>query len=270
MLYYQRQLWFALLACITILLSAPPHGQAHLLARQSASAGAFPVELDHIFIWVSKGAPEAKALEEIGLQAFAEATQHTGQGTASKVFLFENAYLELIWIEDEEAAAKNAARSGIDMRGRARWRQTGASPFGIGLHYLQGKASPAPFPVIPYWSEWMRPDTTIEFSKAITSQSEPMYFIVPNYLAVSDSALQAALRSMGSSRKPQGLAVKRITHARITTTAKKLTATAAMLSRNGVVTLKGSKTAVMELTFDAGKQGKRHDLQATLPLVIKY
>jgi hypothetical protein len=270
MLYNQRLLGLALLACITILLSAGLDNQARLVARQSSSAGTFPVELDHIFIWVSKGAPEAKALEEIGLQPYAEATQHKGQGTASKVFIFENAYLELIWIEDEQAAAKNAARSGIDMRRRARWRQTGASPFGIGLHYLRGKASPAPFPVIPYWSEWMKPETTIEFSKAITAQSEPMYFIVPDYLAVSDSALQEALRTRSSSMKPQGLAVQRLTDVRIISVAKRLTATASLLSRNRVVTIKGGKTAVMELTFDAGKQGKRHDLQARLPLVIKY
>lgn len=270
MLSHQRLLRFALLACITILLTAPSHGQAHLFAHQSSPAEAFPVELDHLFIWVSKGAPEAKAFEAIGLQPYGEATQHIGQGTASKVFIFENAYLELIWIEDEQAAAKNAARSAIDMRGRARWRQTGASPFGIGLHYLQGKASPAPFPTIPYWCEWMRPDTTIEFSKAITAQSEPMYFILPNYLSVSDSALREFLRNRSSSMKPQGLAVKRITDVRINTAAKKLTTTAAMLTRNGVVTIKGSKTAVMELTFDAGKQGKRLDLQATLPLIIKY
>jgi hypothetical protein len=270
MRYHRRLLRFALIACIIILLCVPLQHKVQALAGQSSSARSFPIELDHIFIWVAKGAPEAKALEEIGLHAFAEATQHTGQGTASKVFIFENAYLELIWIEDEQAAAKNAARSGVDMSRRARWRQTGASPFGIGLHYLRGRTSLAPFPVIPYWSEWMRPDTTIEFSKAITIQSEPMYFIVPDYLAVSESALQDLLRARSASTQPQGLAVKRLTDVRITTVAKQLTPTAALLSRNGVVAIKRSKTAVMELTFDAGRQGKRHDLQASLPLVIKY
>ncbi|HST23622.1 MAG TPA: VOC family protein, partial [Blastocatellia bacterium] len=147
MLYNKRLLLFASLAFVVIFLAVSLPNNACLLAYQSSSAKTFPLELDHILIWVTKGAPEIKALEDIGLQAFGETTHHIGQGTASKVFVFENAYLELIWVDDEQAATKNAARTGINMKTRAQWKQTGASPFGIGLHYLPGKASAAPFPV---------------------------------------------------------------------------------------------------------------------------
>ena len=95
-----------------------------------------------IFLFGLQRAPEAKALEDAGLRAFGEITHHSGQGTASKVFLFENAYLELIWVDDELAATKNKASTGIDMRTRAQWKQTEASPFGVGFHYLPGKVKP--------------------------------------------------------------------------------------------------------------------------------
>jgi hypothetical protein len=255
---------------VVILLSAPLHTDARFLTCQSSSAKSFPLELDHVFIWVTKGAPEARALEEVGIQAYGETTHHTGQGTASKVFIFENAYLEFIWLDDEQAAAKNAARSGIDMKTRARWKQTGASPFGVGLHYLQGKANAAPFPVMKYWAEWMKPDTSIEFAKVVTRHREPMYFIVPDYLSVSDTALQELLRQNRSKVMTPGLDVKRITGVRITTVEKRLTETAGMLTRHGVVTIESGKAAVMEVTFDGGSQNKRLDLRASLPLVVKY
>jgi hypothetical protein len=267
MLYNKRRFLFAWLVCIAIFLCVPFQHQA---AGQSSSAKAFPLALDHIFIWVTKGAPEAKALEAIGLKAFGEINQHTGQGTASKTYIFENAYLELIWVEDEQAAAKNAARTGVDMRARAQWKQTGASPFGVGLHYLPGIARTAPFPVMPYWAEWMKPDTSIEFAQSVTTYQEPMYFILPAYLSVSEAAIQEMLRRNSSTIKTPGLDVKRITGVRITAVEKKLTSTAVILSRSGVVVTKGGKAAVMEITFDEGRQGKKFDLRTSLPLVIKY
>jgi hypothetical protein len=270
MLYDKRLFLFALMACVIIFLSAPVHNCARIPGCQSSSARSFPLALDHIFIWVTKGAPEARALEDIGLQVFGETTHHIGQGTASKAFFFENAYLELIWIDDEQAVTKNAERTGIDMKTRAQWKQTGASPFGVGLHYLPEKTRTAPFPVMPYWAEWMRPNTSIEFAQVVTTYSEPMYFILPAYLSVSDTVLQQILQQSRSKAEARKLDVKRITGVRITAVERKLTSTADMLSRNGVVGIKGSKTAVMEITFDMGRQGKKFDLQASLPLVIKY
>ena len=268
--YNKRLFLFISIACVAILFSAPLQNRAHILACQSSASKTFPLELDHIFIWVTKGAPEIKALTDIGLQVFGETSHHIGQGTASKTFIFENAYLELIWIDDEQAATKNAARTGVDMKTRAQWKQTAASPFGVGLHYLPGKVGAAPFPVIPYWAEWMKPDTSIEFAQSVTTYKEPMFFILPAYLSVSDAALQELLRRNRPKVEAQGLDVKRITEVRITTAEKKLTSTADILSRNKVVITRGGKVAVMEITFDDGKQGKKFDLRASLPLVIKY
>src|SRR5262245_25204783 len=167
------------IACCLLLLL--PFTSAGLPRPQTTTA--FPLELDHILIWVTKGAPEAKALEDAGLQILGETSRHIGQGTASRVFVFENTYVELIWIDDEQAASRNAARTGIDMGVRANWKQSGASPFGIGLHRLSGATKAIPFPTIEYWAEWMKANTSIQFAQVISNYKEPMYFVVPDYLA---------------------------------------------------------------------------------------
>ena len=248
-----------------------------LLASLSASASQvvkgtarkFPLELDHVFVWVAKGAPEAEALQKAGLHLQPETNQHTGQGTASKIFIFENLYLELIWIEDEQAAAKNAARSGTDMLRRARWQQTGASPFGVGLHRLTGAEAALPFPVKSYWSEWMQPNTVIEFAQSVTNEREPMYFVLPGYLSINTPAMAKMLNErFNSSRHPLG--ASRLTNLRIVTTSKTLSPTSQQLVRGGVMKVERGTKPLAELTFDDGKQEKSVDFRPQLPIVLKY
>lgn len=229
----------------------------------------FPLELDHFFVWVTKGAPEAEALQQAGLQLQPDTHPHTGQGTASKIFIFENVYLELIWIEDEQAATKNAARSGIDMLRRSRWKQTGASPFGVGLHRKSGESGELPFPVRPYWAEWMKPDTTIEFAQNVSNATEPMYFVLPPYISVGSPEVQARLKETVKT-SPHQLAVSRLTDLKIVTTGSRLTSTSEMLTRGGVVKVERGSAPLAQLTFDGGRQGKSIDLRPRLPVLLKY
>jgi hypothetical protein len=229
----------------------------------------FPLQLDHVLVWVSRGAPEAKAFESAGLQIQDRTNQHSGQGTASRVFIFANLYLELIWIEDEPAAARNAARTGIDMTTRAEWQKTGASLFGVGLHRQLGRNAAIPFPVTHYWAEWMRPDTIIEFAQTVTNPSEPMYFIVPDYISTGSPAMQGMLseRLKNSSHR---LGVSRLSQLRIVQTGKKLTSTSELLSQGGIMKVELGTTPLLELTFDGGAQKKSADLRPQLPVVLKY
>lgn len=104
------------------------------------------MEIDHLFVFVTTpGAPEAAALREAGLvESFRR--RHPGQGTANACYCFDDAYLELLWIEaPEEAAAPANARLGFEAR--SRWRETGASPFGISV---RGGGTGLPFPSWEY------------------------------------------------------------------------------------------------------------------------
>jgi hypothetical protein len=58
------------------------------------------VELDHVYIVVQPGAAaETAALRSAGLTVSSRVAKHDGQGTASVAVFFENAYLELIWVD---------------------------------------------------------------------------------------------------------------------------------------------------------------------------
>jgi hypothetical protein len=84
---------------------------------------------------------------DAGFRLDADTAQHPGQGTASRFFSFENAYLELTWIEHESAAPP-------DLVVRSRWWQAGASSFGIGLPARTPRAV-APLPTGAPSAEWM-------------------------------------------------------------------------------------------------------------------
>ena len=84
--------------------------------------------LDHVFAFVAEGFPDEPLLDAAGYRV-AFGRDHEGQGTANRLLLFAENYLELIWLARPDEAAANLLR--LDRR--ADWRASGASPFGIGL-----------------------------------------------------------------------------------------------------------------------------------------
>jgi Glyoxalase-like domain len=66
-------------------------------------------ELDHVFVMSSVGAPEGERLLRAGVPEGPPNT-HPGQGTACRRFLLGNAYIELVWVRDEEEARSEAVR----------------------------------------------------------------------------------------------------------------------------------------------------------------
>ena len=243
-------------------------------AQSRTPMNVFPLERDHIFIWVLPGAPEAARLQKLGLYTDGKVHKHLGQGTSSKVFLFENAYLELIWVDEPEVARRKSQDMGTDLLARVDWRQTGASPFGVGLHHFADGSRAVPFPTKRYWAEWMKPDTFISIAESSVNLKEPFYFVVPDYLAVpSAEQLKQLFDNQPEYRKnfTHVLGVRKLTGIKIMINQLgKFSETASMLSKNGVVVLKRDKPSYAELTFDGRTQGKTLDVRPTLPLVLKY
>src|SRR5215216_3019370 len=88
------------------------------------------VELDHVWIVVSPGAPERAALERAGFVVWPAVQRHDGQGTASVMVELDHGFLELLWPDssvrvtpDKEIAARKFLR-------RSLWRSSGWSPVG--------------------------------------------------------------------------------------------------------------------------------------------
>src|SRR5260370_34829430 len=61
------------------------------------TAAAAELEFDHVWIVVSRDAPERAALERAGLKISPDINRNDGQGTASVSAEFLNAYIELMW-----------------------------------------------------------------------------------------------------------------------------------------------------------------------------
>ena len=87
------------------------------------------VELDHVYLLVSVGAPDADRLAALGLTE-GQPNRHPGLGTACRRFFFTNAYLELLWVENPAEAQGEVARP---LRLWERWsqRRQGTCPFGV-------------------------------------------------------------------------------------------------------------------------------------------
>lgn len=88
-------------------------------------------DLDHLFVFCQRGAPERRALLDAGLVVGRE-RRHAGQGTANACFGFADGYLELLWLEDD-VEARDPLVKPLGLHERARWRDSAASPFGVAV-----------------------------------------------------------------------------------------------------------------------------------------
>ncbi|MFV8752301.1 VOC family protein [Nannocystaceae bacterium ST9] len=94
--------------------------------------------LDHLFVFVEPDfvdSSEHTELRELGLN-LEFGRVHVGQGTANRLALFPDEYLELLWLADRREAERNPLR--LDRR--ADWRPNAGDPFGV---CLRGHLDPA-------------------------------------------------------------------------------------------------------------------------------
>jgi hypothetical protein len=86
------------------------------------------LELDHVFCFCEPKLPEIEVAQKLGFIAFPERT-HQDQGTSNRCIVFEENYLEFIYLSSREESQKNE----LKLHQRADWKSTKASPFGIAL-----------------------------------------------------------------------------------------------------------------------------------------
>jgi hypothetical protein len=129
------------------------------------------MEIDHLFVFVEPGAPEARALEALGLvESFRR--RHPGQGTENACYCFDDSYLELLWVNDPaEVGAPALARPAF--AARSGWRGTGASPFGISVR------GDLPFPSWDYRPGYLPPGMSIPVALDSDDPRLPFVFRSP-------------------------------------------------------------------------------------------
>ncbi len=142
--------------------------------RSEVSVPAF--ELDHMFVAVSPQAPQMSLLVSSGFEE-GNRHPHPGQGTASTGVFFANAYVELLWLEDTDAAEAPAIRrthlsERIDVGHEA-------CPFGIGIRRSSNGETGLPFPTWDYRPPYLPAGASIPMALNSEVLEEPLLFVLP-------------------------------------------------------------------------------------------
>jgi len=215
--------------------------------------------LDHVFVCCAEGAPEASRLARLGLSEGSSNT-HPGQGTASRRFFFENAYLELFWVADaREAQAELAAPTRL----WSRWsgRGAAASPFAVILRPDDGAEARPPFASWAYHPPYLPPQLAIDVAEG-TPLSEPAFF----YIGFARGAGQ-----MQPQPRDHALGVRRLTAVEIDMPgAGPRSQAARIVEERGLVRFADAPRHRMTLTFDEGRAGRHADLDPDLPLLLRW
>jgi hypothetical protein len=224
------------------------------------------VELDHVFIVVEPGAPgAAAALQSAGLTLQSTARTHPGQGTSSIAVMFENAYLELIWVDTTVPVDSRNAAAFEWFRKAEAWRVNGASPFGLGLRRMPGDSAALPVPVRLEFAEWLPAGSAYELLHQPSDTLAAEFFVVPAPNAVPRWVDRARVRFPEWFRHSSG--ERAITLVRIHGVPEHEPAAFRAL-RPARIDMVRAAAPLLELHLDDGSAGRRADLRPVLPLVL--
>jgi Glyoxalase-like domain len=217
-------------------------------------------EIDHLFVLTEVGGPSAEALVRFGLTE-GPPNRHEGQGTANRRFFFNNAMLELLWVESEDEARSPSAQP-LRIADRWKGRSAFACPFGICLRATDAETVVAPFRSFEYRPSFF-PAGLVAHVGQDTSLVEPLWFFIPRWRRPDALAL--------NQRPPLNhpIGVSNITDVMITLpqTPSPATEVAAAACRVGVhVGLEHR----LRITFDSGRRGCAHYFGSGLPMEFRW
>lgn len=130
------------------------------------------LRLHHVFCFTPPDPPTIPGLVETFRRA------HPGQGTANRCHMFGDAYLELLWETDRaDITGPAVARTGLAQR--ARWRDTGACPFGLCVTPSRSGGAAAPFPTWDYTPPFLPAGMAIPVATLSDDIRQPFVFLPP-------------------------------------------------------------------------------------------
>jgi hypothetical protein len=215
------------------------------------------LEIDHVFICCSPGAPEGDALVRLGLSEGSPNT-HPGQGTANRRFFFRNLFLELLWVSDPAEARSEQTRR---TRLWERWSQRGSSvcPFGLVFRPQGADPATAPFTTWAYRPNYLPSGLAIEFAEGVPLE-EPELVYLPFLRRAGPPAHEPTDHAL-PVREICAVAVGLPSAAGLSEPSKAVRAA-------GLVTYHSAAEHVLELTFVAAVE-TTFDLRPTLPLLLR-
>ena len=144
--------------------------------------------------------------------------------------------------------------------GRSRWRETGASPIGIGLRCDVG--SSLPFRTWTYHAPYMATEHGIEIAEIQDAARYPLIFVMPGTRPDTyPIERRQPLEHCCGAQLVTGLLV---------TTPVDLAATSAALASTELVTLRAGSAWHAELELDDGRQGRLVDYRPAVPLTLRW
>ena len=214
------------------------------------------IELDHLFICVAPGAPEAEELLQFGLRE-GSPNQHPGQGTACRRFPFANTMIELFWVSDA-AEAQNARTRPTMLWERWSGRDGAASPFGICLRPAgPSDTESSPFPAWEYRPAYLPDPQAFQIGEA--GIEEPMW-VYMSFVRRSHREAQFAEHLVG---------IREITGLTLTTPVPLLSATAQTVIENGILSTREGDKSFLEIEFDHNIRKQTTDFRPHLPLAFQ-
>ena len=224
------------------------------------------LELDHVFIVVEPGAAAGiAALESAGLTVRSEPSKHEGQGTASTAAMFENAYLELIWVDSTVPVDAEHAATHAWFRRAEAWRENGRSPFGLGLHRSPGDTAALPVPVRLEAADWLPPGSAYELLQQPSDTLAADFFVVPAATAVPAWIARARERFPRTFEHAGG--GRAVSLVRVFGPESQEPAAFSVL-RPGRIESVRAPEPLLELHLDEGPIERRTDLRPVLPLIV--
>ncbi len=220
------------------------------------------MEVDHVFICTTPGAPEADELTRFGLTEGSR-NQHPGQGTSNRRFFFHNAFIELLWLT-------NAIEAQSDLTGpttlyeRLTQSANDISPFGVCFRPTDATQLDPPFPSWRYRPTYLPDDLSIDIGSA-TPLAEPLWFFL-SFAIRRDSADASKRQPLHHRRGFEELTSVRITQPNL----NDLSSAALAAQQSSCVDFVGGGPPHMEIGFDNGSMGQRHCFLPELPLTFVW
>ncbi len=224
------------------------------------------VELDHVYIVVEPGGVAGiEALRSAGLTVDSVPRRHEGQGTASVSAMFDNAYLELIWVDSSVSVDADHGETFAWFERASAWRSNGRSPFGLGMRRLPGDSAPLPVPVRREPAQWLPEGSAYELLLQKQDSLSADFFVVPEATAVPTWVSHAKRRIPDTFRHAAGdraIALVRV-HG---TPGNEPSAFRELLP--GRIEMVPDTAPLLEVHLEGSGRSSRTDFRPALPLVI--
>jgi hypothetical protein len=212
-------------------------------------------EFDHVFYATTDADATQKILTEFGI-AFTERRVHHGQGTANACAPFENAFFELL-LPHDVAELRSSFVKPLGLDERMRWRETGASPFGI---CLLGDSRSLPFETWTYKAAYLPTGSGIPIVTPPGSHADPLVFMTSQ----SRRLPHQSPKHRGARRTLTRVSMQRMA------SASPVSAGVRWFAEDGVFSLKDGPVHLLELEWDHAREGASHDFSPDLPIRIRW